>query len=82
MKLNMAKSYDRHEWDFIECTLKAMGSPNKMNDNIVNCIRSFSFSILINGNPTRVFRPSIGIRQGDQIFCISLFYVLRSFRTC
>jgi hypothetical protein len=33
----------------------------------MRCVRSVSMSIKVNGVPTKCFRPSRGIRQGDPI---------------
>lgn len=57
IKLDISKAYDSLEWDFIESTLTTMGFPTSMVSTIMKCIRSVSFSILINGNPTDQFIP-------------------------
>jgi hypothetical protein len=67
IKLDIAKAYDSLEWEFIEKTLIAMGFPTRCVILIMTCIRSVSFSILVNGQPTEVFYPQRGIRQGDPL---------------
>lgn len=42
-----------------------MGFPIKMVDVIMRCIKTVSFSILINGHPTETFFLQRGLRQGD-----------------
>lgn len=78
IKLDIAKAYDSLEWDFIEKSLTAMSFPTKTIALIMKCIQSVSFDILLNGNPTGVFYPQTGIRQGDPlssylfIICVEL----------
>lgn len=67
IKLDMEKAYDRVEWDFLESTLLTMGFPIKIVKTIMLCVRSVSFSILINGSPSTMFKPKRGIRQGDPL---------------
>jgi hypothetical protein len=67
IKLDMEKAYDRVEWDFLESTLLTMGFPTKLVRTIMLCVRSVSFSILINGSPSSIFKPKRGIRQGDPL---------------
>jgi len=73
IKLDIAKAYDSLEWNFIEQTLIAMGFPNNLTHLIMNCIRTVTFSVLINGNPTESFQPQRGIRQGDPLFVLRFF---------
>jgi hypothetical protein len=67
IKLDMAKAYDRLEWNFIENTLITMGFPSKLVQTIMKCVSTVSFSILVNGQPSHPFKPHRGIRQGDPL---------------
>lgn len=67
IKLDLEKAYDRVEWDFLESTLFTMGFPINLVNTIVLCVRSVSFSILINGSHSTTFKPKRGIRQGDPL---------------
>ncbi|PNY16050.1 ribonuclease H, partial [Trifolium pratense] len=67
IKTDMAKAYDRVEWDFLEATLSTMGFPSTMVATIMKCVKTVKFSILINGHPSQEFYPQRGLRQGDPL---------------
>ncbi|XP_074278317.1 uncharacterized protein LOC141601910 [Silene latifolia] len=67
IKVDMSKAYDRLRWNFIEATLLFMGFPHHIIRLIMNCIKTVSYEILINGNPGNAFLPKSGIRQGDPL---------------
>lgn len=63
IKLDMNNAYDRVEWGFLSSVMDKMGSAKCIN-TIMGYLSSASLSILINGHPTKFFRPSRGLRQG------------------
>ncbi|PNX95563.1 ribonuclease H, partial [Trifolium pratense] len=67
IKTDMAKAYDRVEWDFLEATMVTMGFPATMVQTIMKCVTTVKFSILINGYPSQEFYPQRGLRQGDPL---------------
>jgi hypothetical protein len=67
IKTDMAKAYDRVEWDFLKATLEAMGFPQQLTNTIIRCVSTVQFSILINGSPSMNFQPQRGLRQGDPL---------------
>lgn len=68
MKVDLSKAYDRIRWDFVEAVLVKMNFPEKWIKWILQCISTdFSYSILINGEPTPFFNPKAGLRQGDPL---------------
>jgi hypothetical protein len=64
IKLDLAKAFDRLEWNFIDAALSRLGLPSYFVRLIHACFSASTFSILVNGEPTTSFSPSRGIRQG------------------
>jgi len=62
LKLDLAKAFDRIEWNFIVTALKRQGFKEHFIDLIYNCISTTTLSVIINGEPTPSFHPQRGIR--------------------
>ena len=67
LKLDMSKAYDRVEWDFLERAMVHLGFAGSFVATIMSCIKSVSYSVLLNGVPGRTIKPSRGLRQGDPL---------------
>jgi hypothetical protein len=67
IRLDMAKSYDRVEWDYLRGIMLKLGFADAFVSLIMRCVTSVSLLVRVNGVLTESFRPSRGIHQGDPI---------------
>ncbi|OMO94917.1 reverse transcriptase [Corchorus capsularis] len=67
LKVDMNKAYDRVEWGFFHALLLKIGFNSNWCDWVLECVRSVSYTIVINGKSSRMIFPSRGLRQGDPL---------------
>ena len=58
LKLDISKVYDKVEWDYLKGIMLKMGFHHKWVDLIMPRISSASYSVLVNGVPSRFIKPS------------------------
>lgn len=68
LNVDMNKTYDRIEWNFLRAVLEKMGFATAQVQMVMSCITSVELEVLINGKTSNSFKPSRGLRQGDRIF--------------
>lgn len=62
IKLDISKTYDRVELDYLERVLATMGFHMNLINLIMQCLKSVSFSLLVNRVPKGPIIPSRGLR--------------------
>ena len=67
IKLDMSKAFDRIEWFCLERIMEKLGFHDRWISLMMMCIKSVSYSVLLNGEPKGLIHPTRGIRQGDPI---------------
>ena len=67
LKLDITKAFDKVEWQFLDIVMRRMGFSDKWCGQIQKCISTVSYSVLLNGEPTKTIFPHRGIRHGDPI---------------
>jgi len=67
MQLDIAKAYDKLSWSYIRAILKAYGFDHNWIKWVMALVTTASCSIPLNGAPSKTFKPSTGLRQGDPL---------------
>ena len=65
VKLDFEKAYDSVSWEFLFYMMGRLGFCEKWVQWIRACLESATVSVLVNGSPTKEFKPTRGLRQGD-----------------
>ncbi|XP_030958797.1 uncharacterized protein LOC115980716 [Quercus lobata] len=70
VKLDMSKAYDKVEWPFLEGIMGRMGFNDGWINLIMLCVKTVTYSVLVNGEPSGMIHPTRGIRQDySLLFC-------------
>nr|XP_009799142.1 PREDICTED: uncharacterized protein LOC104245256 [Nicotiana sylvestris] len=66
------------EWIFLEQVMIELGFPSKFQKWVLACMKTVTYSIIINGEPTEPFQVAKGLRQRDSmspfLFAIAMEY--------
>jgi len=65
LKLDMSIAYDSMEWSILEVVMRKLGFDDQWISLLMLCVKSVSYSILVNGEPKGFIHPTRGIRLGD-----------------
>lgn len=78
VKLDMSKTYDRVEWDFIDVVMARFGFDTGWSNRVMDCVRSVSFSMLV-AALQMISLPHRDIHQGDPLSPYLFFYAGKLF---
>jgi hypothetical protein len=67
VKIDMAKAYDRVEWQYLRSIMLHLGFKEAWVSLIMKCVESVTFSFRVNGHFSVAFKPTRDIKQGDPI---------------
>lgn len=82
IKLDIRKAYGSLKCPFLEAMMTNLDFPRKLVPRVMECISTFSYSMLTNGKPTKPFADAKGLRQGDPLFPFLFAIFLEYLSSC
>ena len=67
IKLDMSKAYDRVEWNFLQDMMLKLGFNETWIQLVMNCVKTVTYQVRVNGELSEVIIPERGLRQGDPL---------------
>lgn len=74
-KLDLAKSYDHVDWEFLEGIMNFFGFANQWIRWTMRCVTSLKYAVRFNGALLQSFTPSRGLRQGGLLSLYLFLFV-------
>ena len=72
LKLDMSKAYNIVEWSFLEVIMRKLGFNEWWISLLMLCVKTISYSILVNGEPKGFIKPS---RVLERVILFPPFYL-------
>ena len=66
-KLDMSKTYDRVEWDYLRAIFLKLGFHKRWVSLIMMCVSSVTYSVMVNGEQKGFIKPGRELCQGDPL---------------
>lgn len=67
LKIDISKAYDRVDWNYLEAILRRLGFCEIWIKWMLQCVRTVSYSFVVNGDLVGPLVPVRGLRQGDPL---------------